>query len=56
MTTDRELLTAMVEDVPWWVAGLTQPNTYKAWMLFRCRELVYGFGECEETPADGLLH
>lgn len=52
---DRELLTALVEPVPWWIAGLTHPNSFRSWMLFRSRELLYGFAECEDAPMDGGL-
>jgi hypothetical protein len=47
-------LRAMVEDVPWWLAA-NQPGGFRAWMLFRVREHLYGFDD-SGVAADGLLH
>lgn len=48
----RAALRELVNDVPWWMAA-NMPGGFRAWMLFRCREQVYGFedeGEIASFP------
>jgi hypothetical protein len=33
---------------------MTTQNTYRSWLLFRCREIVYGFG-CGDENDGGFL-
>lgn len=49
----RAALLELVNDVPWWMAA-NMPGGFRAWMLFRCREHLYGSEEMRDPG--GVLH